>query len=386
LNRPSRQPQQDLLMTFYSPPSMKKGVLALLCMMVLILAAGCAQQYVEPVDGKDADKHVIKSEKVQDPELEPEEPAEDTRQEDVDDTPEPAEKPVSKYTSPSDSGARYTEAEPEPSSEEKDNCGCSFTWDPLCGRDGKTYINKCIYQCFGNSLDDIKTNSQCPKKQGPVKIWSDDVEIDYDTDKWNGGYCWRQMWQESGIRYCENLIVNGRVNEEPSPVLGNWLDEEHMAQDREGRADSSSIHIKTGDQVKNEEYIFEAQPVFEEGTYRFSFWAREDVASNNDWKVRLVLKDWWESKPRPVDVQGCYELMTEVNANEVHIESPPNNWHHYHYEFSVPLDMEQWDSQSRVSSDCEFEWDMVPHGYGITVTGPTIGEAWFDDFSLEKME
>jgi hypothetical protein len=214
----------------------------------------------------------------------------------------------------------------------------------------------------------------------------DDFEFGYESDKWNGGYCWRQMWRESGLRYCENLIVDGRVDNEPVPLRGNWLDEAYLVMDKSGKKDSNTIKLGVGDQVTNEEYDVMFQPLFEEGRYVFSFWARQDVSANNDWKVKLTLRDWWEDKPRPPGVKSCYKVSTEIRCNEHFIEDKPNKWRHYHYEFDVPLDLEEWHSQKRMTGDCEYEWDMVPHGYGIEITGPTIGDAWFDDFSLMKIE
>ena len=282
--------------------------------------------------------------------------------------------------------ARYEKAEPEPSKEEKDSCGCSFTWDPVCGIDGKTYVNKCLFQCFGNSLDLIKTNSKCPKKQGPPDIYVDDIEFNYEADKWNAAYCWRMMYRESGIRYCKNLIVNGRVDEEPEPLRGNWLDSSHLVDDLKGKKDSYTIKLNTGQQAENEEYDILFQPLFEPGRYRLSFWAKNGISANNDWKVRLTLKDWWDTKPRPPGVKGCYKVWTYINGNEHFFEGLPNKWRHYHYEFNIPVNLEEWDSNQRVSEECEYDWDMIPHGYAIQITGPTIGEAWFDDFVLEKIK
>ncbi len=354
--------------------------------IILILTAGCSQQYVQPEE-KNTTERMEETEK-QEPATE-EEPADQEREDEeaeeleLEVTTEEIEEVV---VTPVDEPAQYEEAEADPSDEEKDNCGCSFRWDPLCGRDGRTYINRCLYQCFGGDLDDIEMNSRCPKVQSPIDIYTDDIEYDYEKDKWNGGYCWRSMWRDTGTRYCRNLIVNGRVNKEPEPAAGNWLDEEHLVLDRQGRADSHTIKLETGQQATNEEYELTVQPLFEKGRYRLSFWARQDVAANNDWKVKLTLKDWWESKPKPVGVEGCYEVMTEIDAQKVYIEDLPKEWKHYHYEFDVPLELEQWTSYERRGSDCEYEWDMTPHGYGIEITAPTIGYAMFDDFVLEKIE
>jgi hypothetical protein len=281
--------------------------------------------------------------------------------------------------------AKYIEPEAAPSKEEAETCGCSFTWEPLCGKDGKTYINRCLYRCFGNALEDIKSNGQCPKKESPIRIYTDDVEKKYEADKWNGGYCWRQMYRESGIRYCKNMIINGRVNTEPTPAKGNWLDDSHLVMDRQGRKDSLTIKLSAGEQATNEEYDVAYQPLFETGRYKLSFWARQDIAANNDWRAKLTLKDWWESKPRPVGVEGCYKVATEINADEVFMEEEPTEWRHYHYEFDVPINVTQWDSMEKTEAECA-EWDMIPRGYGITITGPTVGYALFDDFVLEKVK
>jgi hypothetical protein len=281
---------------------------------------------------------------------------------------------------------KYTATEPTETSVKKDTCGCSLTWDPVCSN-GKTYINRCLLKCFGGSFDTITTSAQCPRKDSPVKVYADDNVIEYESDKWNSGYCWRDMYRDAGIRYCRNLIVNGRVNTEPSPLNGNWLDESHLSMDKEGRTDSYTIKLGPGEQALNEEYNMTFQPLFETGRYRFSFWARQDAASNIDWKVKLTLRDWWEKKPMPVGVKGCYKLMTEINAEEVYMEEQkPNAWKHYHYEFDVPLNNTQWESQQRLSSECEYEWDKMPHGYRIELTGPSFGDAYFDDFSLQKVE
>jgi hypothetical protein len=287
---------------------------------------------------------------------------------------------------PQESKSRYTQPSAEPSEDEKDVCGCSFTWDPICGKDGKTYINECMFTCFGKGDDDIQSSSQCPKKKSPVDIYTDDTKVDYEPDEWNGGYCWRQMYRETGIRYCKNIIVNGRVNDEPAPLRGNWLEDSHLTMDRQGRAGSYTVKLKTGGQATNEEFEMLYQPVFEPGRYRLSFWARQDIAANNDWKARLMLKDWWEAKPSPPGVNGCYVVSTDINANENYISTLPNEWRKYNYEFDVPINTTQWTTSTRVSSDCEYEWDYVPHGYRLELTGPTIGYALFDDFLLEKIK
>jgi hypothetical protein len=280
----------------------------------------------------------------------------------------------------------YTTPPAEPTKEERGTCGCSFTWDPLCSKDGKTYINDCLFKCFGKSNSDIQTNSQCPKKKSAIDIYTDDTKTDYEADEWNGGYCWRQMYRETGIRYCKNIVVNGRVNTEPKPLRGNWLDESHLVMDRQGRADSYTIKLKTGEQATNEEFEILYQLVFEPGRYRLSFWARQDIAANNDWKSRFILKDWWDTKPMPPGINGCYVVLTDINANEHYIETMPDEWRKYNYEFDVPINTTQWTSSTRVSADCEYEWDYVPHGYRIELTGPTAGYAMFDDFVIEKIK
>ncbi len=369
---------------------MKSTISILTIAMILILSFGCSQQYVEPAEKELAD------EPVQEVPMEPEVPVQ-TEETPLDSAPEEenvaelelevTEKEVEEVTvTPVKPPVKYVPPADEPSSVEKDSCRCSFTWDPICSRDGKTYINRCLYQCFGGDLEDVAHSSQCPKKKGPINIYTDDVEFKYESDKWNGGFCWREMWGETGIRYCKNLIVNGRVNEDPAPASGNWLDEDLLVHDWKSRSDSSTIKLFTGDQIRNEEYNLSFQPLFEEGKYRLSFWARQDVAANNDWQVKLTLKDWWEKKPMPIGVFGCYEVSTEINGDEVYFEELPNRFRHYHYEFDVPLVMEQWDSFKRESSECEYNWDMIPHGYGLLLTAPTIGYAMFDDFVLEKIE
>ncbi|MBW2968305.1 hypothetical protein KY362_07510, partial [Candidatus Woesearchaeota archaeon] len=279
---------------------------------------------------------------------------------------------------------KYTTPAPEPSSVEKDTCGCTLRWEPVCGNDGKTYINQCLFQCFGNDLDDIKLRNKCPKRDGPVDIDVDDQEIAYESIKWNGGYCWRQMYRESGIRYCENVIVNGRLDYEPEPLGGNWLDRDNLAEDVKGRKESFTIKADTGDLVWQEEYNKEYQPVFEEGTYVFSFWTRNDVTSNNDWYVRLTLKDWNDPDTAPVGNNACYTVYTTIRGEDHFFEDAPNKWRHYHYTFDLPLDLEQWKNYRRESPLCEYDWDMMPHGYKIEVVGPTFGHAYFDDFSLMK--
>ena len=352
--------------------------LMLCCISIVLLISGCAR-FQQPAANEPDSEITIEEENQTANETQA---AEETVAEE--ETPQEAAE-EKKAPTPSREPAKYIEPSASPSKEEIDTCGCAFRWEPLCGNDGKTYFNRCLYRCFGYELDDIKSNGQCPKNEAVQKIYTDDVEMEYEADKWNGGYCWRQMYQESGIRYCKNIIINGRVNEEPSPLKGNWLDDTHLVMDRQGRADSYTIKLTTGEQATNEEYDTAYQPLFERGRYRLSFWAREEVSSNNDWKVTLTLKDWWESKPRPVGIEGCYKVFTEIDANEVFMEEDPTEWKHYHYEFDVPINVTQWNSMEKSPPDCA-AWDMMPHGYGLMITGPTVGEALFDDFVLEKIK
>jgi hypothetical protein len=276
----------------------------------------------------------------------------------------------------------YVTAQPNQPTGEVITCGCGFSWDPVCGNDGKTYINRCIFQCFGNDLKNIKSNTQCPKKQTNVDIYTDDLAIDYETDKENGGYCWRNMTKGMGLRRCDNLIVNGRANIGPAPTLGNWLDTRYVVDDKKARKDSYSIKLERGWKVVNEEYNTTFQPLFTKGRYTFSFWAREDAGSNNDWNVKLTLRDWNNQAPKPGGMKSCYTLTTQINSNEVYIETGPDEWRHYHFEFDVPLDLTQWSVYERESALCEYNWDMMPHGYRIEAEGPSFGRAYFDDFSL----
>jgi hypothetical protein len=366
---------------------MDKRAAAIFCILIIsLLVLGCSQQFAPPAKEMpaEADESAEDNESEAGEEEEAEEFADIELEEEG---PESVEaEPEEIVVEPVREKARYEETAPEPTKQEKDTCGYSFRWDPVCGKDGKIYLNRCLFQCFGNDLEEIEINSQCPKKESPIDIYVDDMETDYETDKWNGGYCWRQMYRESGIRYCKNLLVNGRINTAPEPARGNWLDEEHLVLDKGGRKDSHAIRLETGEQVSNEEFDMLFQPLFEEGRYKFSFWARQDIAANNDWQVKLVLKDWWDKKPRPVGVTGCYEVSTDINADEHFIEELPNKWRHYHYEFDVPLELEQWSSYERAASECEYEWDMTPHGYRLELTGPTIGYAMFEDFVLEKIK
>jgi hypothetical protein len=269
---------------------------------------------------------------------------------------------------------------------EKDTCGCSLRWDPVCGIDDKIYINPCIFQCMGNTLNLIKTNSQCPKKELPPKIYVDDVEIEYEPDKWYGGYCWRDMWRDEGLRRCKNIIVNGRVNQEPAPQKGNWLDNKHIVLDKNGRKDSYTIKLNAGEKASNEEYNKDFQPLFETGDYKLSFWARQDVAANNDWQVKFSVRDWPADNTGSERIDGCYEFLTEINGNEHFIDEEPNKWRHYHYKFHIPLNASEWDKTTREAAYCDYDWNNIPGGYRIEVTGASFGEAWFDDFSLIKEE
>ncbi len=333
-------------------------------------------------------------EKEQKPEptiIEVEVPAEDeTAQESPEEQTEAAEEkteaPEQTSVTPVPERSRYKLAEPAPSKTPRDYCGCSFTWDPVCGNDKKTYINDCIFKCFGHTMDELGSNSQCPMRKSEPNIYTDDLEMKYDSYKWNGGYCWREMLFDAGIRECKNIIVNGRVNKLPAPARGNWLEAEHLTLDKEGESESYAIKLVPGFQASNEEYNTSFQPLFEKGKYSFTFWARQDSVANNDWRVKLTLKDWWESKPMANGVKGCYILSTTVRAEEVYIDTLPNRWRRYNYEFDVPLNLSQWETSSRESADCEYNWDMIPHGYRIDATGPTIGSAYFDDFSIVRQE
>ncbi|MBW2963994.1 hypothetical protein KY363_00905 [Candidatus Woesearchaeota archaeon] len=289
------------------------------------------------------------------------------------------------YVQPVPETKAFKPAEPTTlNTTEKDTCRCSFTWDPICSTDGKTYINHCLFKCFGRTEEELESSNQCPKKNDGV--YTDDIKIEYDEKKAYGGYCWRQMWRSEDVRECRNIIVNGRLDDAPAPAGGNWLNQQHLVSDLFGTKDSYSIKLATGMQATNEEYNTTYQPLFEKGRYMLSFWARQDVAANNDWKVTLTLRDWWDYAPRPTGVKGCYEISREIDADEVYIEVKPNEWRHYHFEFDVPLKLGDWTSYMRESPECEYSWDMVPHGYGIEVLGPTVGDAYFDDFSLVKVE
>jgi hypothetical protein len=361
----------------------KRALFLMLCIAITaILISGCASFKSPTGPAPDVEINIHTENTTEAPADEEPAAEEATEPEEAEPSEDILVEPV-----PTKKAADYTPAEPEEllSKEESETCGCAFRWEPLCGKDGKTYYNRCLFRCFGHELEEVKSNGQCPKNLEPQKIYSDDVLREYETDKWNGGYCWRQMYRESGIRYCKNLIVNGRVNEEPSPSKGNWLDDTHLVLDRQGRAESYTIKLATGERATNEEYDLIYQPLFEAGRYKLSFWARQEAASNNDWKVKLTLKDWWNTKPMPVGVEGCYEAVAEINGDEVYIETEPTKWRQYHYEFDMPLNFTQWNSNEQESADCA-EWDMMPHGYGIEAIGPTVGEALFDDFVLEKIK
>jgi Kazal-type serine protease inhibitor domain len=367
---------------------MEKRALMTIIVILVLLISGCSQWQTEAAPQSKQLKSTPVEEKA--PANETPKTTEEAAEEktaEAAETQEQEEEEITVTPAPeTPARPRYTQPAASPSKEEKGTCGCSFTWDPVCGKDGKTYVNKCLFQCFGKELDEIQTNSQCPKKTGPIDIYTDDAKIEYEADKWNGGYCWRQMYRESGIRYCKNIIVNGRVNTEPAPLKGNWLDDSHLVMDRQGRDESHTIKLKTGEQATNEEFELLYQPVFEPGRYRLSFWARQDIAANNDWKAKLILKDWWDTKPAPPGINGCYLVSTDINANEHYIETQPDEWRKYNYEFDIPLNLTQWTSYTRVSADCEYEWDYTPHGYRLELTGPTVGYAMFDDFLLEKVK
>jgi|GEM_PF-2654997 len=364
----------------------KSGFAVLSIMFILLLIVGCTQRFIQPSENAPAQQETAEEPAEESAEEAPAELPAEAEPEEAEEPEAAVQEPEETIVAPVREPAKYTTPAKEPSKEEKGTCGCSFTWDPLCGKDGKTYINKCLFKCFGRSDSDIQTNSQCPKKDSPIKIYTDDITVDYEADKWNSGYCWRPMYRDAGIRYCKNLIVNGRVNTEPAPLRGNWLDEELLTADWKARKDSYTIKLKTVQQATNEEYDMLFQPLFEPGRYRLSFWARQDIAANNDWKAKLILKDWWDTKPRPVGVTGCYEVSTDINADEHYIDVAPNKWRRYNYEFDVPLNLTQWTSQRRISADCEYEWDNIPGGYRIELTGPTVGYALFDDFVLEKVK
>jgi hypothetical protein len=358
---------------------MAKTVILAFCIMALLVLSAC-NTYVAPAEKPNITKSTVNESKIVSV------PKNITQNKTIPTAPKTQPKPAEDITiTPVPEKSIYSESESTPTvKKEMDTCGCSFTWEPICMQ-GRTYINKCIFKCYGYKDDAITLNSQCPKKETPLGFYTDDVAIEYETDEWNSAYCWRDMYRDSGIRYCKNIIVDGRVNTEPVPLKGNWLDESHLVLDRQGRKDSSTIRLSVGEQAYNEEYNLLYQPLFEKGRYRFSFWARQEQKGNNDWKVKLTVKDWWETKPMPVGVKGCYTVMTEISGNQVYIAEQPTEYKHYHYEFDVPLNMSQWSSQKRASSECEYEWDNIPHGYRVEITGPSFGEASFDDFSLQKI-
>ncbi|MFC1741654.1 Kazal-type serine protease inhibitor [Nanoarchaeota archaeon] len=359
-------------------------ILCILVIVQLMLVTGCITQYARPEGIDDPGTDEEKDEIVSTPKaVEKESEAPDVKEE-IDVSEKAASSEEKSVVSEEEDVEKSVETPVKTAAEEADTCGCSFTWDPVCGIDAKTYINECLFRCAGNSLELLNINNQCPKKGGTIKIYADDFKISYESDKSNGAYCWRQMLRNEGLRHCDNIITNGRINIGPEPLNGNWIDPENLVFDKFGRKESYSFELEVGDMKSNEEYGISYQPLFEKGEYMFSFWARQDIVAGNDWKVKLILRDWSKGDGKPDGVESCYEVSTEIDAQDVYIDVRPNKWRHYHYVFDVPLKTVQWQKGKRDSSSCEYPWDQVPHGYRVEVEGPSFGRAWFDDFSLMK--
>lgn len=236
--------------------------------------------------------------------------------------------------------------------------------------------------------------------------------------------CWRHG------RRCENLVVNGGVDPAPAgsswkeavlegfdPLVGPWEHGMDLAKDRLGDPESRSLLFAPGerDTAVNDEYLTAFHPKYKPGTYRFSFWVREDAHSlaNNNWTVRLKVRDWWTSWSGLEPGMFIPSLQDGISegafncyvANKTLRRPSPDGattWRQVSMEFTVPLVGSQWDEISSIETCTDsaghtiHPYDpatIIPGGYAIVIFpngpggGPSAGgEIRFDDFAIERME
>jgi hypothetical protein len=222
-------------------------------------------------------------------------------------------------------------------------------------------------------------------------IYVVDTEREFGPDRWNGGYCWRDMYDSlskrtGDIRRCDNIIVNGQFYYEPTPAECNWLDQSHLMMDWKGEKNEYTLFLTKGQTAVNSEYNESFMPLFEKGRYRLSFQARQDSNALNDWKVKLTLQDWWSKTSAPDGLDNCYTFAETLDAQEIYIDMLPHKWKRYNFEFDLPIDETAWQEYTKVTPGCAYAWNGMPNGYKIEVTGPSLGTAYFDDFALERIE
>ncbi len=218
-----------------------------------------------------------------------------------------------------------------------------------------------------------------------------------------GSRCWRDG------RRCDNLVVNGTVDPVPAgytleqaieegfqAVVGSWVYEESLGEDRTGDPSSASLRMTTDGRLDalNDEYEVDFHPKYQPGRYRFSFWTLQNATAAG-WRIILKLRDWWDGEPIAAGAYRCYVVVKTMTSPEGWNDG---DWHQSSWEFTVPLAEGEWDQLDPIDSCVDSNHnaippydptEIIPGGYAIEVF--SIGlfgddEILFDDFVIERVD
>lgn len=243
-----------------------------------------------------------------------------------------------------------------------------------------------------------KPTSQKPGNlQSSSQVTVDQTAVTQEPTILNGDHCWRDDNRDGNWRRCTNMIINpGMDPNGPIPAVGNWVTGTTLDTDRQNNSASRSLRLSSSTSSVNDEYNEHFQPLYSPGVYEFSFWQKEDSASvqNNDWTVRLKVRDWWDGE-MPAGARRCYGANHFVHR----VGSAVGQWQRYSFTFNVPIQESQWDGgistwpegcvdSNRNQIQPYDPATFVPSGYAIVINGNSNdqmqGNIWLDDFALVR--
>lgn len=246
-----------------------------------------------------------------------------------------------------------------------------------------------------------KPSLQKPEQQTATAVQTtvDQTAVTQEPVILNGDHCWRDDNHDGNWRRCSNMIINpGMDPNGPIPAVGDWITGTDFDSDRQNNSSSKSLKLSgAANAALNDEYNEHFQPLYSAGVYEFSFWIKEDAASaqNNDWTVRLKIRDWWQGGNMPAGARRCYGANNFIRR----IGSAVNQWQRYAFTFNVPIQAEQWNEDISIWPEGCIDnnrnpiqpYDpatIIPSGYAIIINGNSNGQMqgniWLDDFALVR--